>query len=189
MLPLLQAIKEVWEQRTLILAFTVAFLVALTLRQHETIVALRQTPTVEFRDRDVERLVVVRGPERVVEKIVTVQGPERIVEKVVNNNVVERIVSREATTTTTETTTDRAPETTSSEKTSETDKIATPPQGTLENQPYRYIGLALDPFDRGIPQRARAGVTLWRHLDAGVSWDPRLSPRAGGLQLEVSFRF
>jgi hypothetical protein len=141
------------------------FLLALCKRQHETIVALRARPTVEFRDRVVERRVVVRGPVRVVKSVV--KAPDGTI--------------------TTNTTTDKAPETTSVDKAKEAERVETPPQAPNRVQ-YRYVGLSLAPTDWRRP-RVSLGVSLGRNLDVGAYWDTarRLSDGAVGAEGRARF--
>lgn len=182
-------LKQAWETRALILFTALVFFLALCKRQQETIAELRGRPIIEHRDRIVEKIVLVSGPERVVNKIVTVQGPERIVEKIVKGDVVERIVYRDPVTTTTDTKTEKETDIAVTTKTENKESTETPPQLPAESPYLSYVGFSVGPLDKSLPRRARAGRTLWRNIDAGVSWDTRTSPSAGGLQLEVSFRF
>lgn len=166
-MPFLLLLKQAWERRDLILVLALVFFVALSKRQHETITALHARPTVEFRDRIVEKRVLVRGPVRIVKDVV--KAPDGTV--------------------TTRTTTDKAPETVSTDKAKEVDRIETPPKLPDAPRLSRYVGVALDPFDHGMPKRARVGLTLWQRVDAGVAWEPRRSPHDGSVQLEITYRF
>lgn len=164
--PLLLLLKTAWDRRDLILLTALLFLLGVAKSQHATITALRARPTVEFRDRVVEKRVIVKGPVRIVKEVV----------KATDGTI------------TTRTTTDKAPETTTTDKAKEVERVEVPPQ--VPDAPRtRYIGIALDPFDRGMPKRARAGLTLWSRIDAGVAWEPRRSPRDGPVQIEMTYRF
>lgn len=165
MIPLLSLIKEAWAHRALILAVAVVGLLAVAKRQQETIGALRSRPAVEFRDRVVEKRVVLRGPVRVVKEVV--KAPDG--------------------TETTRTVTDRSPETVTTDKDREKERTETPPQVASVN-PYRYIGLALTPLDWKRP-RVSAGFTLWRHVDAGAYWDTSRRLNDGALGAEARARF
>ena len=165
-MPLLLLLKQAYERRAIILALAVAFLLALSKRQHETIVALRQAPTVEFRDRIVEKRVVVRGPVRIVKDVV--KAPDGTI--------------------TTRTTTDKAPETVSTDKAKEVERVEVPPQVPDAPLPYRYIGVALTPLDWKHP-RVSAGFALGRNLDVGAYWDAARRFYDGALGAEARGRF
>ena len=88
-MPLLPLLKQAWEHRALILAVSIAFLVAICLRQRE---ALTRRPAVETRVETRVETKVVRGPERIVEKLVKGKIVERVVyrDPVVIKTVKER---------------------------------------------------------------------------------------------------
>ncbi len=165
-MPPLLLLSQLWDRRAILLALAVAFLLALTKRQHETIVALRQAPTVEFRDRVVEKRVLVRGPVRIIKSVV--KAPDG--------------------TTTTNTTTDKAPETTTTDKAKEADRVEVPPHMPDAPLPYRYIGVAMTPLDWKHP-RASAGFAIGRHFDLGVYWDTARRFNDGALGAEARGRF
>ena len=160
-MPPLLLLKEAWTHRALVLAVAVVGLLALAKRQHETITLLRAAPTVEFRDRVVEKRVVVRGAVRVVQ----VKAPDGTVT----------------------TTTDRAPETVTTDKAKESERVEVPPQ-LPAYVPYRYIGLSLTPLDWKRP-RVSAGFALGRNLDAGAYWDSSRRLNDGALGAEARARF
>lgn len=166
-MPLLLLLKQAWERRELILLALLLGLMAITRQQRATILALRARPTVEFRDRVVEKRVVVRGPVRIVKEVV----------KAVDGTLTTRTI------------TDRAAETINTDKDREKTRVETPPTLPPDSARTRYVGLALDPFDRGMPKRARAGLTFWNCLDAGVAWEPRRAPTDGAVQAEIGWRF
>ena len=164
-MPPLQLLRQLWDQRLLVLLVAVVLLAAVAKRQQETIAALRARPAVEFRDRVVEKRVVVRGPVRVVKEVV--KAPDG--------------------TETTRTTTDRAGETVTTDKDREKERTETPPQ-VAAAVPYRYIGLALTPLDWKRP-RISAGFALGRNLDAGAYWDSSRRLKDGALGAEARARF
>ena len=161
MLPLLPFLKEAWAHRQIVLAVAVVGLLALAKRQHETITLLRQAPTVQFRDRIVEKRVVVRG----AVKVVKVKAPDGTVT----------------------TTTDRAPETVTTDKEREKERVEVHPQFNA-SVPYRYIGLSVTPLDWKHP-RVSAGFALGRNLDAGAYWDTARRLNDGALGAEARGRF
>lgn len=166
-MPLLLLLKQAWERRTIILALAVAFLLALSKRQHERIAALENAPAaVVFHDRIVEKRVLVRGPVRIVKEVV--KAPDGTV--------------------TTRTTTDKAPETTTTDKAKDVERVEVPPQVADAPLPYRYIGVALTPLDWDHP-RASAGFAIGRHLDVGIYWDTALRFNDGAVGAEARGRF
>jgi hypothetical protein len=164
--PFLLLLKQAWERRELILVVALVGLLAMAKRQHETITALRARPAVKFRDRIVEKRVVVKGPVRIVKEVV--KAPDG--------------------TETTRTTTDRAVETVNVDKDSEKERVEVPPQVPDAPLPYRYIGVALTPLDWKHP-RASAGFAIGRHLDLGVYWDTARRFNDGAVGAEARGRF
>lgn len=164
-MPYLLLLKQAWQRRDLILVIALVGLLALSKRQHETITALRARPTVEFRDRIVEKRMVVRGPVRIVKDVV--KAPDGTI--------------------TTRTTTDKGIETTNVDKAKDSERTETPPQ-VLDAIPYRYIGLSAAPEDWKHP-RVSAGFALGRHLDAGAYWDSARRINDGAFGAEVRGRF
>lgn len=164
--PLLPLLKEAWDRRALVLAVAVAFLLALAKRQHETITVLRGAPTIEFRDRIVEKRVVVRGPVRIIKNVV--KAPDGTI--------------------TTHITTDKAPETATTDKAKEAERVEIPPRVPDAPLPYRYVGVALQPLDWQHP-RVSAGFAVGRHLDLGAYWDSARRLNDGALGAEARGRF
>ena len=167
MFPLPQLLKKGWEYRAAVLLCLVVGLLVYIKHQQDAITVLHARPTVQFRDRIVEKRVIVRGPVRIVKDIV--KAPDGTV--------------------TIRTTTDRSPETVTSDKDHGIERVETPPVIPEAPRRMRYVGLALNPFDHGMPERARAGLTMWDRLDLGAAWEPRRPPTDGGVQLELSYRF
>lgn len=164
-MPYLLLLKEAWERRDVVLLALLLGVGALVRQQHATINALRQTPTVEFRDRVVEKKVFVRGPVRIVKDVV--KAPDGTV--------------------TTRTTTDKAPETTVTDNSKEVERLEVPP-AVPQAIPYRYIGLSLTPTDWRHP-RVSAGFAIGRHLDAGAYWDSSRRIDDGAVGAETRARF
>lgn len=161
--PHLLLLKEAWERRALILAIAVVGLLALAKRQNETIAVLRASkPAVEFRDRVVEKRVVVRGAVRVVQ----VKAPDGTVT----------------------TTTDRAPETVTTDKDREKERTETPTQLSGVKR-TRYAGVGIDPA-RSRYLRARAGLNFLNTWDVGVAADFDVQQRAVTRPIiELTYRF
>lgn len=165
-MPYLLLLKEAWAHREWVLLLLLLSAMALVRQQHGTIAALRARPTVAFRDRIVEKRVVVRGPVRIVKDVV--KAPDGTI--------------------TTRTVTDKAPETTSTDKDKVAERIETPPQVLDAPVPYRYIGVALAPLNWQHP-RVSAGFALGRHLDLGAYWDSARQLTDGALGAEARGRF
>lgn len=160
---LLLLLKEAWERRTLVLAVAVVGLLALAKRQHETITLLRGAPTVQFRDRVVEKRVVVRGPVHVVK----VKSPDGTVT----------------------TTTDRAPETVTTDKDRDKERIEIPPAIPDPVRRTRYFGAGVDPA-RPDFVRARTGLTVFGTFDAGIAADFDVKKKAVSRpMIEITYRF
>lgn len=164
-MPLLLLLKQAWEQREWLLLALLLSLMAIVRQQHGTIAALRGRPSVELKDRIVEKRVVVRGPVRIIKDLV--KAPDGTI--------------------TTRTTIDRAAETVTSDKDREKERIEAPPQ-VLDALPYRYIGLAATPADYRHP-RISAGIALGRHLDVGGYWDSARRLNDGALGAEARAHF
>lgn len=163
MLPLLTFLKEAWAHRQIVLVVAVVGLLALAKRQRETIVALRQAPTVQFRDRIVEKRVVVRG----AVKVVKVKAPDGTVT----------------------TTTDRSPETVTTDKDREKERVEVPPQLPQFEARTRYFGVGVNPANPRL-WRARTGLTVFGKFDAGMAADFDADARAVTRpMLEISYRF
>ncbi len=161
-MPPLLLLKAAWTHRALILAVAFVGLLALAKRQHETIAFLRGRPTVDVRERIVEKRVVVRGPVRVVK----IQAPDGTVT----------------------TTTDRAPETVVTDKDREKERTETPPQlGGAERT--RYAGVGVDPA-RPRLWRVRTGLNVLGAFDLGMAADLDATARAVSRpMLELTYRF
>ena len=159
-MPLLLLLKQAWEYRTLILAFAVATLLAITLRQHE---ALQARPRVEFVERVVEKRVIVRGPVRIIKDVV--KAPDGTI--------------------TTRTTTDRSAETVTSDKARDTERTEAPAAAA---SPGRYVGLSVNPLDWKRP-RIGAGLAIGAHLDMGAYWDSTRKLNDGAIGAETRIRF
>lgn len=162
-MPPLLLLKQAWTHRTLVLAVVVVGLLAVAKRQHETITMLRAAPTVEFRDRIVEKRVVVRGPVHVVK----VKSPDGTVT----------------------TTTDRAPETVTTDKDRDKERIEIPPAIADPDRRTRYFGAGVDPA-RPDFVRARTGLTVFGAFDAGMAADFDVKKKAVSRpMLEITYRF
>lgn len=164
-MPLLLLLKEAWKHRELVLLALLLSAMAIVRQQRGTIIALRGRPTVQFRDRIVEKRVVVKGPVRIVKDVV--KAPDGTI--------------------TTRTTTDKGVETTNVDKAKDVERIETPPQ-VPDSPPYRYIGLSATPTDWHHP-RVSAGFAIGRHLDAGAYWDSARRFNDGALGAEARARF
>lgn len=170
---LLPLLKEAWAHRALILVVIVVGLLAVAKRQQEAIGALKaqlaMKPAVEASKHVEKDQKVARGPIKTTKTVVTTPDGTKTATTV-----------KEAGPETVETAT----------RTDEERREApvAPPAPPAPRRP-RYVGLALDPSDRGMPTRARAGLTLWDRLDVGAAWEPRRPPTDGAVQLEVSYRF
>ena len=166
-MPPLLLLRQGWEHRALVLAVVVVGLLAMAKRQHETITLLRAAPTVEFRDRVVEKRVVIRGPVRIVKEVV--KAPDG--------------------TTTTTTTTDRAPETVTTDKDRDKERVEIPQQVPKDPRRTRYVGVGVDPAHPRL-WRARTGLTVFGRFDAGMAADFDADSRAVTRpMLEISIRF
>lgn len=153
-------------------AFLLVLLFASWLRRGEKIAALEaqlaEKPKVEFRDRVVEKRVVVRGPVRVVKEVV--QAPDG--------------------TKTTRTETDRAPETVSTDKDRDVARVETPVCPPPTRPKSRYAGLILgtDGYAGSPVKGARVGLNVWQSWDLGVNVS-RESSGASVVGGEVVFRW
>lgn len=160
-------LREAWTHRALVLAIAVVGLLALAKRQHEMITLLRAAPTVQFRDRIVEKRVVVRGPVHVVKEVV----------KAPDGTVITHV------------TTDLAPETVTTDKEMERERVEVPPQAPDSTRRTRYAGFGFDPA-RPRLWRARTGLTVFRAFDAGMAVD--FDSEAHAIihpMLELTYRF
>ncbi len=131
------------------LAFAVVFLFASWLRRGEKIAALESDlaakPRVEYRDRIVEKRVVVKGPSRIIK----VKGPDGTVT----------------------TTTDRAPETVSTEKDRDVENTETPICPPPYRPKSRYVGLIVgkDGYQGSWVKGVRGGINVIENWDLGVN--------------------
>lgn len=144
-MPPLLLLKAAWRRRDILLLTACLFLVGVVKSQHGTITTLRAHPSVEYRDRIVEKRVVAKGPVRIVK----VKAPDGTVT----------------------TTTDRAPETITTDRERDKERLEIPPQLPPVAQRNRYAGLGVNPLDYTHQWRGRGGITLFGALDAGVAVD------------------
>lgn len=103
----------------------------------------------------------------------TVQGPTRTVYRTIEKPGGERIVERERTVES------RVVETVIDH----TEALAAP------RARNRYVGFGVDPLRYAALPRLRAGVTVFRSVDLGVSYDARFSPVGGAFGIEAAYRF
>lgn len=153
-------------------AFLLVLLFASWLRRGERIAtleaALAAKPKVEFRDRIVEKRVVVRGPVRVVKEVV--QAPDG--------------------TKTTRTETDRASETVSTDKDRDVARVETPVCPPPRRLPSRFAGVIMgaDGYAGSWVKGVRGGINVMENWDLGGNV---LREKSGATVLggDVTFRW
>lgn len=161
-MPPLLLLKLAWDHRDAVLLTLVLLLIGIIKNQHATITNLNGKPTVQFRDRVVEKRVVIKG----AVKVVTVQAPDG----------------------TKTTTVDRAPETVTTDKDRDKERLEIPPH-IEEATRKRYAGLGVDPA-RPRLWRARTGLNLGGAVDIGMAADLDTTARKiDRPMLELSYRF
>lgn len=166
-MPVVAQIKAAWEHRALILAFVLVFLAALCKRQAETIAALKHAAP---------------PPETVETRIVTVHdgGPVHITKHYAPPpmscppDTPPQLVTVDY---------DRGPSTTTTTSDTAT-KITPAAAAPASRQPWRYVGVTLDPLSLGQPRALGAGVAFW-NAEAGLNYDWKY--HALGLDARVRF--
>lgn len=168
------SLEDAFEHRGKLLLAALAFCLAYSKRQGESIATLRAAleakPAVQERVVYKDRVVFkrVEGPTRTETRTVIAPSGDRVIEKVVYKDRV--VVERD------------------SEKAGETARVETPNCPPEKHLPTRYLGLGLDPLRYEKP-RLRAGLTFWNRLDVGAAYDTRFAPTNGAAQLEAAWRF